>query len=444
MKSTIIVASLAASLGAPLVAEPVSFRLHGQAWTELGRVMESSRMRFGDTPDSVDVSGSPLQSTGGQLVVDAALSEKLSASIGIGVRQISNSVGTFITQGEENYSPYAWSFTTYRGYVAQANLTYTEGGEFPWLQVTAGTFSHVYNRDAHNLGAYLLRGPVYPGLLVSGFQQFELDPAKATKVGLRVHHAAGAFSHDLLFLNEHELPPTFDWSLAYIAKVRPHPALEVGAGANFHRLIPYARRLNEVEYSGSLEPSGDTVTYTHQGIKLMGMFSLDLKTLLALDGMGDRDLRLYGEAALLGVKNHGAIYDDPMERLPVMVGFNFPTFGFLDRLSVEGEWYGSPYRNDLYNIGNPEGMVAPWRWNPLRPSPSPVPVEGVAKDDDWRWSVLLEKSLTPNVRLTAQAASDHYRPLPYSTELIIQPGGTGAAFASPSEWYFMARLGFFF
>jgi hypothetical protein len=208
--------------------------------------------------------------------------------------------------------------------------------------------------------------------------------------------------------------------------------------------LPYTRRLNEVEYSGSREPSGDTVTYTHQGTKLMGMFSLDLKPMLSVGGLGAQDLRLYGEAALLGVRNHGAIYDDPMERLPVMVGFNFPTFGLLDRLSVEGEWYGSPYRNDLYNIGNPDGMVAPWRWNPKRPEPSPIPVEGEAQDDNWRWSVLLEKSLATYVRFTAQVASDHYRPLPYSTELIIQPGGTGAAFASPSEWYFMARLGFYF
>src|SRR5690606_22465858 len=179
---------------------------------------------------------------------------------------------------------------------------------------------------------------------------------------------------------------------------------------------------------------------------LMVMFSLDPKAWFTLPRLGPQDLKLYGEAALLGLENQGELYADRMERLPVMVGFNLPVFGLLDRLSVEVEYYDSPYRNDVANIGYPEGLVAPWRWNPLRTvsEPSPIPTVGESRRDTWKWSVLLEKTVASHVRFTGQIASDHYRPLPFSTGLIYQPGGTEAALSSPKEWYFMARMGFFF
>jgi hypothetical protein len=434
----------ALALGAVDAAEPVPYRLRGQAWTDVGRIMESSRMRYGNTMDSTDVDGSPLLGGGAQLVVEADLGEKLTGRFGVGARMVSNSVGVWVSSGTEEYTPYAETFSSYRGYIAQANLTYSEGGKVdPWLEVTVGSFSHVYTPETHNLGAYLLRGPV--------FQRFELDPAKATQVGARVHNRIGSFSQDLLFLNEHELPPTFDWSLAYIAKYRPISGLEVGAGVNFGRLIAYDSRIRTVDRyepdaDTTVSDSRDTATYTHQGTKLMAMFVLDPKVWISHPRMGPHDLKLYGEAALIGVKNHGELYDDRTERIPVMLGFNVPVFGLFDRLSVEVEYYDSPYRNDVSNIGYPEGLVAPWRWNPLRTvtEPSPIPSEGTSTRDSWKWSVLLEKTVASHVRFTGQVASDHYRPLPFSTGLIYQPGGTEAALSSPKEWYFMGRVGFFF
>jgi hypothetical protein len=452
MKMTRVLALFAVVVGIAGAADPIPYRIHGQAWTEAGRIIESSRKQYGNTADSTDLGGASLQSTGAQIVVVAELGDKLTGSFGLGARHVANSLGIFVEGGSPNYNPYAETFSTYRGYIAQANLTYTEGGrENPWLAITVGSFSHVYNRDAHNLGAYLLRGPVYPGLLMSGFQQSEMDTAKATKVGARVHHRMGDFSHSLLFINEHDQPPTLDWSLAYIAKYRAFGGLEIGAGVNLHRLIAYEPDLRtadryEPDADTTVTDGRDTTTYTHQGTKLMVMFSLDPKTWIKLPGLGPQDLKFYGEAALLGVKNHGELYADRLERMPVMFGFNLPVFGYLDRLSVEVEHYNSPYRNDLANIGNPEGLVAPWRWNLLRPStvPSPIPVDGESNADTWKWSVLLEKTVASHVRFTGQIASDHYRPLPFSTGLIYQPGGTEAALSSPRQWYVMGRLGFFF
>ena len=40
--------------------------------------------------------------------------------------------------------------------------------------------------------------------------------------------------------------------------------------------------------------------------------------------------------ALIGVKNYPGWYSErPEERMPIMAGFNFPTFKILDVLSIE-------------------------------------------------------------------------------------------------------------
>jgi hypothetical protein len=260
------------------------------------------------------------------------------------------------------------------------------------------------------------------------------------------------FSHDLILMNEKDLPPTFDWSLAYIAKVKPVKGLEVGGGVNFYRLIPHSSDLQEFD---NYEPDADTlvsdgrdtVTYTHQGVKLMAMFSVDPKAWISFDKFGPNDLKIYGEAAVLGVKDYGQYYDDIAERMPVMLGFNFPAFGVLDLLSLEVEWYRSPYRNDLGNIGN-LNAVADWTIQTRPSPPSPLPVTGIpyahSERDNWKWSLLLEKNLTDHVRFTGQVANDHYRPRPIAVGDIVSTGGTAEAFTTPNDWYYMLRLGVFF
>lgn len=455
----------AACLTASLAAgQPVKYQLHGQAWTQAGRLMRASDTLSGFSVNKLG--GTSMQSLGGQITVDAELGDHWDAGFGLGVYQLSTSLGS---QNGSTYEPNFQVATMFRPYVAQANLVWFLGDRSaPWLSVTGGNFAYDYNPDVKDLGLYLLRGPVYPGLLMSGFQEFETDSSKGMQTGFKVHHAVGAFSQDFLLLQERILPPLFDWSLAYVAKYRAFGgALEVGAGANAYRAIPYSKPL---EVPGRLDPAflvsssasnyvdtsgvgagGDTTYLTHQGVKLMAMFSVDLKRWIPLRRASREDFRLYGEAALLGVKNYGTFYDDPLERIPVMVGFNVPTFGLLDLFSVEVEWYGSPYKNDLANIGNPNAIVAPWMWqNELTPIASPGPVQpGAYADstaDNWKWAVSARKTLARHVQIMAQVANDHYRPYPMnnSSAGIGTTGGTAAALTSPRDWYFMGRVGFFF
>jgi len=229
----------------------------------------------------------------------------------------------------------------------------------------------------------------------------------------------------------------------------------------------------------------------------MAMFNVDFKRWLPINGLGPNDLKLYGEASVLGVKDYGNLYNDIWQRIPVMMGFNIPTFGWLDYLSLEVEWYGSPYRNSLGKIGNFNSLsqpgVSPFPVEPLSDSlspntPSPVPmsyddyyknatdqtwidahqghvldslgrlvlrsgdtlqVKGTAWDvenlmtDNWKWSLYLEKTVHSHISFMAQVANDHFRPRPVATP-INEYGGMAEAFSSPRDWYFMFRVGYFF
>jgi hypothetical protein len=149
----------------------------------------------------------------------------------------------------------------------------------------------------------------------------------------------------------------------------------------------------------------------------------------------------------LGLQNYGKTYNDIKRRMPMMVGFNLPTFNWFDYISVEYEYYNSPYRNDLANIGTLNG-VADWTIQlPNRPTPSPAPVTGPYADstrDNSKWSVNVKKTVAGHVQFLGQVANDHYRPRPMATGLINSTGGTAEAFTTPKDWYWMLRVGLSF
>ena len=482
-----------------LAENPTTYQIHGQAWTESGRIMKSSDT-LGTTSrkiESLDLSGNWLQSAGAQFTAIADLGSNLEGAFGFGAIRATQSLG----QGQFSYL----AISLFQNFITQARLTYFQGDrDAPWLSISMGNFHYNYNPDVKNLGAYLLRGPVYPGILSSGFQHASIDSTRSNILGLRLHHAMGIFSHDVIIKNEFDIPPTLDWSVAYVAKLKLG-SFEFGGGANFYRAIAYnkeletpghlpdsllfgAKRFRFIDLGDSI--SSDTVTdafgnttitvnykdsvfYTHQGIKLMAMFSLDLKPLFNSSSKNPDDLKLYGEGAVIGLKNYGKAYNDIARRIPLMVGFNFPTFGWFDHVSLEFEYYRSLYRPDLANVGNVD-IIADWT-REERPQPSPKPVTyadygidplgnwikpngidtvmnvlGTTMDvehltqDDLKWSVFIDKTVQKHLIFTAQIASDHYRPRSVATGLIFGDAGTAEAFSALSDWYFMLRMGYRF
>jgi hypothetical protein len=475
-----------AALALPFAAaqgQNVKYEIHGQGWLDYGRVVHvTDTVVNASVPDNIlNYNGNGIQSVGAQVTVLADLSENLEAAMGFGAYKATHALGS----GANSFL----AISLFQNFLTQSRLTWYQGDKAaPNLSFTVGSFSYKYNRDVKNLGLYLLRGPVYPGILMGGYGDFHADSSKSTMLGLRAHHAVGNFSHDLILNSEREIAPTFDWSLAYLAKYRAFDALEIGAGVNFYRLIPYNSKLmipgkdtnlvrgtaraSYIEVDNSNPAAPDTTFFTHQGTKLMATVSLDLKALFGgVESLSRDDLRLYAEAGVIGVTNYGKTYGKIAERIPVMVGFNLPTWKLVDHFSIEVEYYGAKYRNDLALLGN-DNIVAPWTFQ-AHPLPSPKPVSnsdykidsagvyrpaggdtvlvrgtGMDKEnltlDDIKWSVNIDKTLSNHIVFSGQIANDHFRPRPVATGLIKSEGGTAEAFTTMKDWYFTIRMGYFF
>ncbi len=169
---------------------------------------------------------------------------------------------------------------------------------------------------------------------------------------------------------------------------------------------------------------------TARAIKPVLYFSFDPKPLIGSNLFGSKDLVIYGEAAILGVKNYPVYYKNMMERMPMMVGFNLPAFKLLDVLSVEAEYYGSRLlpAYATTNSGGYQQVPVPYFETAYYPTDW--------DKDNWKWSVYGERTLVRGVTLTAQAASDHARSWDWASF-----GKTNwEMYTTPSEWYYALKI----
>ncbi len=479
----------------PMSAQAVPFKLHSKAWTDVGKVMKSS-----DTLQT-NFNRNWQQTMGLQISGAAELGAHLQGGFGFGLNQVYHALG--------NSEQEKFMLSRYINYVSEARVTWTsDDAPNPLFSVDVGDFAFNYAPYVKNLGLYLFRGPVYPGFLVSGFKEYHTDTTRASFLGFHLHNGLGNFKQDLLFSSERDLPPSFDWSLGYIARYKALDAIEIGAGVNFYHLIAEREDITtpsssvpglfgkdsnliasgapytpyQLQYFEVL-PSGETVVYTHRGTKVMGMFNIDTKRLLRLEGMlGKKDLQVYGEAAIIGTKDYGTIYAKIGDRIPYMLGVNLPAFGLLDFFSLEVEHYGAKYRADYSKLGYDRSLYfkninAPQLSATRGPSAIPVSrkdlagekwtildngqfynpqtddtvsVQGTSIDpenmtgDDWKWSLNAEKTVLGHVQFSGQVANDHFVPRPARTTLLNENGGLSQIFITMKDWYWMLRVGYSF
>lgn len=492
--------------GEPL--ENLSLRLSGKGWYELGRVMRSS-----DTLISkYDYNDNFIHSPGAQFTILAKIGERWDGAMGIGGYE------TQAPQGGVANSVQRKSEIGFKVFVSQASFAYTLGEKSaPRLKSTFGLFSYRYNPDVRNFGEYLLRGPVYPGILFSSFESKHIDSTVANTLGLNFKSVLGGFSQDLIVKSETDLPPLFDFSLAYVAQFSVKGVFSAGLGVNFHRLLaikpgltdltdpsfakdnrsaaavkhPYYQRYIYVpmdtvafDADGTLRPnaegrdsangtftrlddttyvwsSRDTTFLTHRGTKVVGRFSFDPKGVFGLGrsgrgGLGPNDLKLYGEVGVIGVKDYPGVYPDIRERIPVMLGFGLPTFGFLDDCALEVEWYGSRIRDDYYKIEKETSPIP--RSNHSQEYDRQADAQGrLVSDttvafadadvqnmtkDDWKWSLYLSKTFLRNARVSFQVANDHFRP--WENNPLGATDRYESAFTRISDYYSMLKIGFTF
>lgn len=327
----------------------------------------------------------------------------------------------------------------------------TLGSEF-------GYFPVKYNQQITNLGEYLFRSGTYPAYLFSGFELAD----KVKLCGLHLSYKTNALAglkNDLYFTNEMDVFPLHDFNLSDIVTFPFLGPLSAGAGVCFAHLIAvdpgkttpgkgkrYNRyRREDLKFVGYVNPtdSTDTTLYTFRGAKVTAFMTLDLKWFFqGVSFFGKEDLKLYSEAAVLGVKNYPGWYENRNERIPIMFGFNFPAFKLFDVLAIEAEWYQSKYWNSTEYV-----------WKNM----SPIPLaRGEGEDvtfydgewkaktnDDWKFSVYASKKIFNVLRISGQIASDHLQKSPY---MPPPPSLTRYTEIVPrsSDWYWMVRVMYMF
>jgi hypothetical protein len=188
--------------------------------------------------------------------------------------------------------------------------------------------------------------------------------------------------------------------------------------------------------------SGNVGYYTFRGFKTMGRVSLDVGALIGTEAIRPGEFKLYSEVALLGVEDQSFYYEHKTERMPIMAGIRLPTFGLLDRLSVEAEYRKSRFPNSFaYPFDNRGALPLPL--GGTTDGPYDYTDERVEADpdaynkDDWKWSVYASRLITQGVTLTAQVASDHLRP----PSNVANPPSSPYTL-TPSDWYYVMRLSF--
>jgi hypothetical protein len=350
-------------------------------------------------------------------------------------------------------------YITVYPHVASGVFSY-DVGNIGQLEMEFGYFPFKYNPDVRNLGAYLFRCNTYPPSVITNFD-LTYSRLSGGRVGVTIKDM---FNLQLLLTQENELPSFYDPSLSLLADVKVKKMFDIGAGIQFNRFIA-ADSLATWAMSRLGTPSTyfDTVdsvtkTLTHAGIKMMSRFSFDPKRLFIPEGngfFGENDLRLYGEIALLGLKDYPIYYQDWKKRIPRMIGFNWPTHEFLSYGIIPGVLgYSLRANHDGMNKALGTGLITEtsglafgtlsWLarkyldWN-MRPDLCAVELEyygwnhsngylwvvmdgtavpntpngdyadeKVYNNDNWKWTVYLKKTFYRHSYVLLQFANDHW------------------------------------
>jgi hypothetical protein len=381
-------------------------------------------------------------------------------------------------------------------YLTEADLTYYFGDSSkPLLSVTAGYFPIKYNKNSRDLGEYLFRSGTYPQTLVTDFDFSATRLAGCTISSLPIE----GLSLSIMFNSNLEWTAVGDLNLSGLAvyDVLGMNIVEIGAGVSQSSILSVDTKATDGDSlladnnNSYLKPDSTIGMYTFRGTKLMGLVSFNPQKVLPMDFFGKEDLKMYAEAAVLGIKDYPSsrkgidYYGDITKRIPVMAGFNYPNHPLcysvlpavgsylysnkldvptiitgatglvagtglwvlerifntkfrLDLLSLEGEWFGSLMPNDMYN-----GVF----YN----QPTPINVEKIGKyqldsahqqykDDNIKWSVYAKRTFAEHFQIVGQVASDHLRW--YAQDWTVAQWEE--AFRKPSQFYYRIRLAYLF
>lgn len=424
----------------PVSAEKPKLSVSGWGWLTMGQVQSTE-------PDQratvVDFDQQWLTDIQAGIKVTAPVTSKSTCHVHIMCSLFSPIV--HIAMGSDNAEPLQKKFTL--SLLDVSVKTFWKTGINDTVINEFGYFPVKYNPEAMNLGEYLFRSNAYPPLLTSGFEIADKVKMAGIHTGYRILTPIGRLKADIYLNTETECYPTADLTLStLLGYTDPGKFLDLSMGVSFYHLVPFDQEritpAKNKSYTTIAASFIDSVTgvktdYTFRGTKLAAAVTFDPKVFFNSTIFGKNDLKIYGEFAILGVKNYPGWYSNRQERIPIMFGFNFPAFKLLDVLAIEGEYFPSPYMNSYHFIWKTNSPIPDFKTNTGMDYYS----EWKKKhDDDWKWSVYTSKVIK-NVRISGQIASDHTSKATYLpegkrlyTEMVPRT----------QDWYFILRCGFFF
>lgn len=321
------------------------------------------------------------------------------------------------------------------------------------LRLKVGVFGYKYNPDAKNLGEYMFRTWTYPNVITTGGLEF-INSAGTQLSGLSASTKVGGLKNDLILSIESDHVPIFGLNLTDIVSYETG-IFSVGAGFMFNNFynpdegqvspkddprntyytLADGREVSNdrytYEFSNGLNPAAPTDTgyYTFAGQKVMVRASASLGKLIG-GPIAPHELKVYGEAILLGIKDYPTYYENIEDRMVYMGGVNLPAFGLLNMLSVEVEYAPNPFENSTEGpLGQKTAipLVGESNWSSYH----------TFNKDDVKWTVVARKDLYKGVSLYAQAANDHIRMLdqfstPDFREFMVKK----------QDWYWAFKLAF--
>jgi hypothetical protein len=441
MNRIVLSALLAAAV--PAAAADLHLDVSGYAWTDY--INGLTPMYKG----AANFDYQPFFSAGGMLLLGQRPTENWNINMSVGVFYGNSAIKKTLTDTNGavigRLNPNSLSLGM-GAFLYEANVAYEHGP----FSVKAGKFHYQYSDYNTNMGLYLLRGPVYPGFLYSGFQEI---PA-ITKTGFLLSYAPNAaFRWDLLPNFETDFKPFMDINLSSFLTYKVG-MLELGAGVEVQRMVEFNSCVTSPDGAEDVnkclggDPTGatvagpgadlyksayliidttggkaDTLTYSMAGTKAMLRGALDFKQVLGGYEGGAKDWVIYFETALIGLKDYPLIYEKKAQRMPFLLGFNIPTYGLLNLLSLELEYYDSPYQNDPYKLVGAYDVFQFSDGNSINYAMSPIPPSNKAgsphlakaqedfdpKKDNLKWSVFATKSVADRITFKVQIASDHWR-----------------------------------
>ena len=384
------------------------------------------------------------------------------------------------------------------------------------LSVTAGLFRYKYNPDVRNLGEYLFRSLAYPAVLINYFDQTDARLGGIKISGdLPLAQDFLKLHGDLMLTFETEMYPFFDATPSFIGNCLIGNFLDAGLGVSLYHVLPVNSGLTRpvTDPRNLYIENGKTYFYTYGGTKLMARLGFDPKEILKYFGaneiasfFGKEDLKIYSEAAILGLEsyphndsvnspqqNKGNLwgYDTLSHKIPVVMGFNWPTHPLLaytlpgivalcidlfnidkinervnsstmktlsgtgmglgvglwylekyfqksfrfDVLNFEAEWYGCSYPMNLSNAVRLGGQYA----YPI-PAAYTKPLSWY-NSDNWKWSVYAKKMLAnDHLSIILQFARDHMR----FQHILDEPKVYEEALVRPSSWWWTTKVAWLF